>query len=129
MSILPISPASIGVNLFSMGGVSVRDIGIATVDGEDVESLVDNRTIEGAVDARRKKIQFIFGSIVSDGDIAIFTHDSLFIADIYESGEVPKQSYITYGNKEYKVIEIGDWSEQVGVNVYLAQRHVQQQGL
>lgn len=127
MSILPLTAASIGVEMFSMP-VAVRDVIFDTVTGEDVESLLENRTVKAAVDARDKKVQFLFGRITSNGSIAIFTHDTLFVMDEYPPS-TRNQSYITYNGFIYKVTAIKNWQIQAGVRIYLAERHSQQQDL
>lgn len=129
MSILPLTPATIGIDLFSME-ITMRDVVFATVDGEDGEIDVPGRTsIQGAVDARDRKVQFLFGKIVSDGDIAIFTYDNLYIADEYADGGNRNQTYITYQGRQYKVIAVKNWEGQAKARIYLATRHSQQQDL
>jgi len=104
--------------------VVVKDYLFETVDGEDKQTLLGSRTIDAAVDASNsRQLEKIFGGSVSDGDIGIYTSSTLHIQD---QGET-KQSDVVYGGRNYRVSNEADWTQQAGVRVYLAKRHVRQQ--
>lgn len=127
MSILPLT-GLIGIGLsFYLIPVSIVDTQYTNVDGNDVQSIVESRTIQAAVDpSNSRQLENIFGGNVSDGDIGIYTQDTLYIDDQYDTGSRGKQSYITFQNFKYRVVNVADWAAQAGMKVYLAKRHVKQ---
>ena len=102
--------------------VAVDDVSYAKVDGVDVPTSVPRvGGIQAAVDpSRSKALEKIFGGSVADGDIGIYTEATLYIQD---QGDVA-QSFVSYQGVKYRVVEHGNWTEQLGMSVYLARRHV-----
>jgi hypothetical protein len=71
----------------------------------------------------------MFGGNVSDGDIGITTHEVLHVGDIYAQGTLQRQTFIKYRGLDYRIVDHADWTEQAGVHVYLATRHITQDKL
>lgn len=128
MSILPISgPIQLALSMFTLSGVPVIDTEYNKVGGIDKQTILANRTIDAAIDpASMQQLQKIFGGNVSDGDLAIYTEDELFIFDIYPTTGSRKQSFIIYSGLNYRIMDHANWIDQAGVRVYQGRRHVKQ---
>jgi len=111
--------------------VTVVDTEYTTTSGIDTRSIIETRTIQMAIDpTRSKELERIFGGSVGDGDIGIYCDtDTLFIDDLYDTGGTRKQSFVLYQGNHYRVVQDADWTLQADVRVYLAKRHVDQDGL
>lgn len=104
--------------------LSITDMSYSKVNGQDQRSVSATRTIEAAVDpSRSKTMERIFGGSLGDGDIGIFTTETLYIEDGYVIGSTRLQSFVSYQGKMYRISDVGDWQPQVGIHVYLAKRH------
>jgi len=109
--------------------VLVTDTSYTTnTTGEDVQTLLANRTIKAAVDASNsRELQNMFGGNVSDGSIGIFTTATLYIDDIYSTAATrSKQSFVEYEGFKYRVTKAAPWKKQAGFTAYLAERHITQ---
>ena len=109
MSFLPLS-GCLGLALgFFQVPIRVEDIVMTTSDGQDNQASYAARTIQGAIDpTNRKQLEIIFGGDVPNGSIGIYTNEILYFDDMYQPG---------------------DWTQQTGFYVYLAEYHVQQGGI
>lgn len=107
--------------------LSTQDVQYETVEGEQKQIPYAPRDVLGAVDASgSSKEDLSFGGSITDGDIVIFTTDTLYWADVYPRDESPKQSFVTYGNYQYRIAAADDWTAQAGMKIYLGKRHVTQ---
>lgn len=103
----------------------VKDITYTTTNGQDVTSPMTSRYINAAIDpSGGRRLEEIFGGMVTDGDIGIYTHDKLYFVDQFGEGEVRKQTFIDYQGYRYRVVQVQDWELQAGVFVYLARRDI-----
>lgn len=113
------------------GGLNVTDTRYDKVDFVDQQVKVDDRNIEAAVDkAGGRKVENIFGGSVSDGDLLIYTSAKLYISDEYDPGDPndkQMQTFFSFHGFEYRVAGVDWWSQQLGMKVYLAKRHLQQE--
>lgn len=134
MSILPLIGLRTVITMFSIP-VEVLDVVYITEDNadrgieeeEDSDSQAGERTIQAAIDPTNSRtLQNVFGGNLSDGDIGIFYEGDLYIDDEYEIGAERKQSFVFYSGVKYRVKQKVDWTQQVGVWVYLASRYVTQ---
>ena len=77
-----------------------------------------------------RKMEYIFGGNVSEGDLLLYTSELLYVDDMYDpnSGLPRKQSFVTYSATQYRVSDFRDWRTQAGVYVYLCKRHIAQGG-
>lgn len=127
MSIIPLAGyMKMGIGYFEIT-VPVQDVEYPLISGEQRQRLLPPRTLQGAVDATSgRHMERLFGGGVSDGDISIITQDHMFIADIYPVGTIPKQSFVAYGEFQYRIEQVSDWTPQLGTRVYLGKRHVTQ---
>lgn len=183
------------MSLLSLGhfgrlAVSFYEIDIPVIDfryiifeGEEKREHFQDRTIKAAVDPNNSlEMQRIFGGSISQGDIGIYTTETLYISDAYDldtftagninfgtddfmfaagdaGGETPDpqtfadddtqfsfdqfsftdpqtsdtigktgQSFVWYSGRVYRVSNHGGWNAQMGINVYLAKRHLKQDG-
>lgn len=109
--------------------VQVTDTSYSTVNGVDQQSPPTTRTIKAAVDKNgQRRLEQIFGGSVSAGTVGIYTTgDTLYFIDQNQSGRETHQSYVLDNNYLYKVIDESDWLAQVGIKVYLAERHTTQE--
>ena len=114
--------------MFVQIDLSVTDTQYDVASGQDVQTVIGNRTIKAGVGpSGGKRLENMFGGNVSAGDIAITTLDELYIGDIYQVGyENQRQSFVTYNGLRYRVVDLSPWGIQTGVNVYRASRHVTQ---
>ena len=133
MSLLPFQfPFQLAVSLFSIPeGLNIVDTRYDTVNFVDTQVKEGERNIQAAVDKSGGKVmENIFGGSASDGDIMVITSEKLYIADIYDPADPndkQRQSFFTFHGFEYRVAGVDWWNQQLGVNVYLAKRHIQQQ--
>lgn len=99
--------------------------------GIDEREIVETRTINAAVDpSRSKDLERIFGGSIGDGDIGIYCDsDTLYLDDAYDDGGRGMQSFVLYQGYRYRVAQEADWTPQADVRVYLAKRHLDQDGL
>jgi hypothetical protein len=136
MSLLPYTVfAGIAIGATSVP-IEVRDVQYETVAGVDREVPIRTRTIDAAVDSSdKRRMEFIFGGSTSDNDIAIWPLaecDALHFVDnfrlpAFAEEDVRRQSFVTYGGIEYRVVADADFTLQAGRHVYLASRHVAQE--
>jgi len=109
--------------------ILVQDVIYTESGGTDNPGAPDSRTVQGAVDpSNARKMEYLFGGSVSDGDILIYTTGALYIDDMYTSGAARQQSFVTYSGFQYRVANVADWTQQAGMFVYLAKRHVAPNG-
>ena len=127
MSLLPLSGViGVGIGFFYIT-IPVQDIVYSESGGIDGQSGPASRSIQGAIDpSNARKLDYIFGGNVSDGDILIYTNAPLYIDDQYAPDSTRKQSFIVYSGFNYRVSNVADWTGQLGQYVYLAKRHVAQ---
>ena len=127
MSLLPLSGV-IGVGLgFYQISIPVQDVVYTASGGVDGQSSPASRSIQGAIDpSGARKLAYLFGGNVSDGDILIYTTAPLYIDDQYAQDSTRTQSFITYDGFQYRVSELSNWSGQLGQQVFRASRHVAQ---
>lgn len=127
MSLLPLNlPIGLALSFYQLE-VAVKDALYTTTDGEDKQAYFEARFIQACIDpGGGQRLEQMFGGSVSDGDIAIFTQETLFMVDMYDEGAQQKQSFVLYSGLNYRVAELSDWTPQAGVNVYLGKRHVRQ---
>lgn len=123
MTILPLTNLIQMALSFYLISLSIEDVIYATIDGEDIPGAPVARNIEAAVDpSNNRQLERIFGGSVSDGDIGIYTAETLYVQD--QGGLT--QSYATYQGQVYRIVQEADWIQQAGVYVYLGRRHVTQ---
>lgn len=104
---------------------AVKDITYTTTNGQDSASPMTRRYIDAAIDpSGGRRLEEIFGGMVTDGDIGIYTHDELYFVDQFGEGEVRKQTFIDYQGFRYRIVQVQDWRIQAGVFVYLARRDI-----
>lgn len=130
MSLIPFTfPFALAMSFFEQE-IAVTDTEYITVGGRDQQQTPVTRTIFGAVDSGgSQRLEQLFGGSVTDGDIGVFTNATLYSTDIYDPlTETQKQSFVTWNNLQYRVTDLSAWAPQVGQNVYLAKRHVKQDG-
>ena len=127
MSIFPLPGPAIAFSMYQIT-LPVSDFKLTTADGGDVKTAYGTRvSIQAVVDpANVKNLEKIFGGSVSGGDIAIWSAEKLYIADMYEVGEDRYQSYATYKGTEHIILQEADWTEQCGLYVYRGSRSVNQ---
>ena len=110
--------------------LSIRDVEYITVEGEDTKTLVQERTIQAAIDpSRSREMERIFSGSISDGDVGVYTAETLYIDDVHdiEVLEMERtQSFLTYQGHMYRVSNHSDWTPQAGINVYLCKRYLSQ---
>ena len=110
--------------------LSIRDVEYITVEGEDTKTLVEERTIQAAVDpSRSREMERIFSGSISDGDVGVYTTEILYIDDVHDSTDSSGQrlqSFLTYQGHMYRVSNHSDWVPQAGMNVYLCKRYFAQ---
>lgn len=130
MSLIPLFGAlDIAMGMFQIP-IAIQDVVYAASGGKDSQGSPVSRIIQAAIDpSNARKMEYLFGGSVSDGDILIYTSEPLYIDDMYSSGSARRQSFVTYSGFKYRVANIADWSGQTGIYVYLAKRYVQQSGL
>ena len=125
-------PIQMAIEMFSME-ISVRDMEYVKISGEDKRQLSASRTIVGALDpGRSRSIERIFGESVGDGDIGVYTVETLYIDDEYsldDSNPNRLQSFVFYSGVYYRVAQSADWQGHTGTWVYLCKRHVAQDSL
>lgn len=128
MSVLPISGhIQLGLSLFTVPRVPVTDKKYTATGGVDVESVKRKRTVDAAIDmSGAKELEKIFGGDVSNGDIAIYTKDRLYISDEFQATEDRVQSFLTYKGLTYRIMAEQNWLDQTGTYVYQGRRHVAQ---
>jgi hypothetical protein len=145
--------SSLAISFYEID-VNVSDYQYVTQDGEDKRVLFQERTIKAAVDpSRSKQMERIFGGSIGNGDIGVYTLDTLYIYDSTninefvgmnfnfgndnllfaenESGDIGPtgQSYVYYQGLIYRVSEVAQWGPQINARVYLCKRHMKQDGL
>ncbi len=128
MSLLPFTThAKLAISMFSIP-ITITDTIYTTVNGIDRQGTPTTRTIQAAVEVRERKLEQIFGGSVSDGDIGIYPlEDDLYFLDNYTIGvTIRKQSFFPYHNNQYRIIGVSDFTDQAGVKVYLATKHIAQ---
>jgi hypothetical protein len=128
MSLIPMAFAcTLAVACYETDDIQITDTQYVKQGANDVQSILQTRTIKGAIDkSGAKKFEAIFGGSVSDGSIAIYTQDELFFSDAYAAGGSQVQSYFIWENLNYRVIGIDPWHKQTGIRIYLASRHITQ---
>ena len=111
--------------------VTVYDAGYTTIDGQDIRSIINTRIIRAGLDpTRSKELERIFSGSVGDGDIGIYCDkDTLCMDDAYNPDDERKQSFVLYQGGIYRVTNDADWGPQADIRVYLAKRHLDQDGL
>jgi|GEM_PF-4142366 len=121
---LPIIGPKIALNMFKLS-VSVTDTRYSrTSNGEDARIVTGMRTIKAAVDpSNSSQLEHMFGGSMTDGDIVLYTKETLSFVDEHENSANQQQSFLLYGCKLYRVVNFSNWAQQTGVNVYLARRH------
>ena len=99
--------------------------------GQDVRQITDTRIIQAGLDpTRSKELERIFGGSIGDGDIGIYCDsDTLYMDDAYNNGGTRTQSFVQYQGEIYRVTNDADWTPQADIRVYLAKRHLDQDGL
>lgn len=117
------------------GSISSGDIGIFTestlyiFDEYDLEAFTSGNINFGADD-------FMFASSATS-DPQTFSEDDIQFgfgqfdfANPQTSDTIGKtgQSFVWYAGKVYKVSNYGGWNAQMGIHVYLAKRHLKQDG-
>lgn len=109
--------------------VTVQDTDYTVVNGVDTQSSPTTRIERAAVDqGNRQRLVQIFGGSVSEGNVGIYvTSDvTLYFIDQKVASRETRQSFIVDKGYQYRVIAVADWTDQCGVKVYLAERHVVQ---
>jgi hypothetical protein len=116
------------VSMFALPGkLRIVDTVYEYADGKDVQRVTGERMIEAAVDkSGGKRLEAIFGGSATGGAIMITTTEPLYFTDAYAPGEPSKQSFVMYDGINYRIAGIDSWKDQLGVNVYLANRHITQ---
>jgi hypothetical protein len=130
MSILPLPQIfGLAVSLFHHpGGIEVTDVQYEKQGSRDVQNVERQRNIAAAVDkGGAKRLENIFGGSVADGDVGLWTSETLYIADVYEPGEPQRQSFFVYEGLTYRVCGKDPWKGQTGQDIYLGKRHVAQE--
>lgn len=130
MNILPLSGYfQQALSYLTLIGIFVQDVEYIKVSGQEILTDVGTREIEAAIDpSNMKQLEILFGSgNVSQGDLLIYTENQLYITDIFGPGDMKRQSFLMYSDFPYRILSYQDWVQQLGVRVYLARRHVQQQ--
>ena len=131
MSLFPFTgPIGIALAMLSIP-IPVQDVVYSASGGADGQGTPISRTIQGAIDpSNARKMEYLFGGSVSDGDLLVFTSAALYIDDQYNptSGQPRQQSFVTYQGWQYRVANMADWTQQAGMFVFLAHRHVAQNG-
>jgi hypothetical protein len=125
-------PFLLAVSMFAIpSGLDIVDTGYETINFVDNQVKLCERNIEAAVDkSGGRRMDHSFGGSVSDGDLIVTTTETLYIADEYDPdnpNDPQRQSFFTFHGFEYRVSGVDHWSKQLGVNVYLAKRHVVQE--
>lgn len=128
MSLIPLTFAcTLAVSCYETDSIEITDTQYVKQGARDVQEIVQERTIKGAVDkSGARKLEAIFGGSVSDGSIAIYTQDELFFVDSHDNGQLQVQSFFSWENLRYRVVGIDPWYRQTGIRIYLASRHVTQ---
>lgn len=126
MSILPLS-GILGLGLsFFLINLEVWETIYVKEDGIDKQVVQGKRIIQAGVDpSNMKRLEQLFGGSVSDGDIGITTSEALSIIDVHV-GDQQRQTYARYHGIDYRIADHADWTDQAGLHVYLAKRHVTQ---
>lgn len=117
-----------GLSMYSSDTV-VKDTTETTEDGVDTQTLYETRTIQAAIDPTGgRRLEQIFGGGVSAGDIGIYTSEELYVGDMYDADEegLRLQSFVEYQGFRYKVVDVSNWKERAGIQVFLGRRHVAQ---
>jgi len=113
--------------------VVVYDTGYVTdpETGVDIRTIIATRVIQAGVDpSRSKDLERIFGGSIGDGDIGVYCDTAtLYIDDAYNQGGTRRQSFILYQGNMFRAMQDADWTPQADVRVYLAKRHLDQDGL
>ncbi len=118
---------TLAVACYETDDIAITDTKYVKSGANDVQQVLVTRAIKGAIDkSGARKFEAIFGGSVSDGSIAIYTQDTLFFSDAYDTGQVQKQSFFTWDGLNYRVIAIDPWHRQTGIRIYLASRHITQ---
>lgn len=130
MSLLPFTlPFTMAVSMFALpGNLRIVDTVYDYVDGTDVQRVTGDRMIEAAVDkSGGKRLEAIFGGSATSGAIMITTSAPLYFTDAYAPGEPVQQSFAMYDGINYRIAGVDSWKDQIGVNVYLGNRHITQE--
>lgn len=130
MSFLPLTlPMRMAIDMLSVpGGLIVTDTQYMKVSGRDKQMTLGTRKISAAIDKTGSaQIQAIFGGAVPSGSIAVYTKETLYVADLYTPPEPVKQTYFMESGIRYKVVQVSAWQKELGLNVYLCERHTKQQ--
>jgi hypothetical protein len=127
MSMMPLNFfAGLAIRMMALP-LRVQDVVYLTADGVDSQQTPTERVIQAALDASNsRRLEQIFGGSVSDGSIGIFTSEKLYFTDTTPSGSDQRQSFVYYGDYQYRVTTVADWKQQAGTYVYLAERHITQ---
>lgn len=180
----------LSLGFFGRLAVSFYELDLPVIDfqyiifeGEEKREHFQDRTIKAAIDpSNSKEMERVFGGSISQGDIGIYTTETLYIADAYDNTEFQSgnvnfgvddfmfaagddgfptpgvqtfsgddvefsaaqrdftnpqtadtigktgQSFVWYAGRVYRVANHGGWNPQMGINVYLAKRHLKQDG-
>ena len=110
------------------GGLDVIDTTYNYEDGTDIQEIDEERNIaQIAIDPNNSRaMEHMFGGSVSDGDIMLYTKETLYIADAYEPDETQRQTFFNFCGYGYRVAAISPWTVMLGMNAYLAKRHLKQ---
>lgn len=110
------------------GGLDVVDTTYNYEDGVDVQEIDEERNIaQIAIDPHNSRMmQHMFGGSVSDGDMLLYTKESLYIADAYGPDEIQRQTFFNFCGYGYRVAAISPWALHLGFSAYLAKRHLKQ---
>ena len=105
--------------------VSVTDVNGSHVNGMWREAEQATRQIRGIILVMTlEQIQFLTEGSSSSGGITVTTNDTLYFADINNSGVQTLQSYVDYGGYRYKVIGTGLMDKNTNHNIYNCIRHI-----
>lgn len=131
MSIFPLSGyLQLALSYFTLDNVPIQDVEYAKVSGQETLVDIGERIITAAIDpSNMKQLEILFGpGNVSQGDLLVYTktETKLFITDIFIPGDAKKQSFLTYSGLSYRILAYQDWTQQAGINVYQARRHIRQ---
>jgi hypothetical protein len=130
MSILPLT-GILGSGLaFFLLSLETWETFYVTESGQDKQVIQGRHNIDAGVDpSGSQKLQRMFGGSVSDGDIGITTHEVLHVGDIYVPGALQRQTFVKYEGLDYRIVDRANWTQQAGMSVYLATRHITQDQL
>lgn len=129
MSVLPLSSyLQLALSYLTLANVSIKDIGYTKISGMEKITSTEERFIKAAIDpSNMKQLEILFGpGNVSSGDLLIYTEEELHITDIFVPGSTKKQSFLTYSGFPYRILAYQDWTQQAGIRVYQARRHIKQ---